>query len=187
MSNYIRTRHGNTYFFTVVTWKRRPILCIEPCRVFLREAINEVRTTHPFIIKSWVLLPDHMHCMWELPEGDSDYSKRWGLIKVGFTKKVRSSGRKMPMVGSAKVTRSRLRHHEGTIWQRRFWEHMIRDEKDYRAHCDYIHFNPVKHGLTDGPGDWPYSTFHAFVNQEIYSPDWGRNKEVRLPSNVGRE
>lgn len=165
MSNYRRSYEGNTYFFTVVTYQRQPILCLDESRSALREAINEARGAHPFKIKAWVLLPDHLHCIWELPEGDVNYSMRWGLIKKAFTKKIRG------MVGTAHPTKSRIMHREGAIWQRRFWEHKIRDEMDYRIHCDYIHYNPVKHGFADSPMDWDYSTFHRYMDVSIYSKE----------------
>jgi len=180
MSRYRRARDGNTYFFTVVTFKRQPILCLDICRKALREVIDEVKLSHPFKIEAWVLLPDHLHCIWKLPEGDVDYSMRWGLIKKEFSKKVKNS------VGTAHPTKSRERHREGTIWQKRFWEHQIRDEKDFAAHCNYIHYNPVKHGLVKVPKDWLYSTFHRYVRAGIYPMEWGRC-EVDLSEDIGSE
>lgn len=126
-----------------------------------------VRETHPFVVEAWVLLPDHMHCIWTLPEGDTGYSKRWGLIKSTFTKGAKGW---MP---TPPPNASRRKHREGTVWQRRSWEHMLRDDRDFSNHCDYIHYNPVKHGLVTAPGDWPYSTFHRAVHAGLYPPDWG--------------
>lgn len=175
MSNYRRSYEGNTYFFTVVTYQRQPILCLEESRKALREAISAARGAHPFKIKAWVLLPDHLHCIWELPDGDVNYSMRWGLIKKEFTKKIRG------MVGTAHPTESRIKHREGAIWQRRFWEHKIKDERDFQIHCDYIHYNPVKHGLVGAPVDWENSTFHTYLDDGVYSREWG-NKE---PDKIG--
>ncbi|MBI5190997.1 MAG: transposase [Nitrospirae bacterium] len=135
MPNYRRVKEGRTFFFTVVTHERRPLLCTDESRLALREAIKEVRERFPFDIDAWVLMPDHLHCIWTLPEDDTDYSKRWGMIKLRYTKKVKPS-----LVGVAHPTSkssSRLKHREGAVWQRRFWEHMIRDDADYEAHMDY--------------------------------------------------
>lgn len=180
MPNYRRAREGKTYFFTVVTYNRQPFLCSEEHRITLRQTIEEIRLLKPFEIDAWVLLPDHLHCIWTLPEGDADYSKRWGLIKSRFTKKV---GWAMPTNQSP----SRLKHREGVVWQRRFWEHQIRDEEDFEAHCNYIHYNPVKHGYVSAPGDWHYSTFHKFLKEGAYSEDWGSCTPLTLPDDVGGE
>lgn len=130
MPNYRRSRIGSTYFFPVVTYRRRPILCLDASRVALRQAIADTRRSHPFAVAAWVLLPDHLHCIWELPEGDSGYSVRWTMIKKGFTQRVGG------VLGDASTTASRRKHREGDVWQRRFWEHTIRDERDLAAHCD---------------------------------------------------
>lgn len=188
MSNYRRSYEGNTYFFTVVTYQRQPILCLDESKKALREAISAAREAHPFKIKAWVLLPDHLHCIWELPEGDTGYSMRWGLIKKEFTKKIsRSVGAAHPtraglegLVGKAHPTESRIKHREGMIWQRRFWEHKIKDERDYRIHCDYIHYNPVKHGLVSAPVGWEYSTFHRYLRDGIYSGEWGSKEPDKI-------
>ena len=124
----------------------------------LREVVDEVRQLRPFTVCGWVLLPDHIHCIWTLPENDCDYSKRWGMIKAGFSKRAKNLFHRNEW-----MTDSKRKHREATIWQRRFWEHMIRDEDDLRRHMDYIHFNPVKHGLVKRVRDWPYSTFHRCV------------------------
>lgn len=169
MPDYRRARCGSTYFFTVVTYKRLPILCKDESRTALGEAIREVRAERPFEAKAWVLLPDHLHCIWELPEGDTDYSVRWALIKKGFTRRMK--GR----LEIPKPSLSRIRRREATVWQRRFWEHQIRDEADFSAHCDYIHYNPVRHGLTNSAKNWKYSTFHRYVEVGLYPEDWGGN------------
>jgi putative transposase len=171
MPTYIRAKApGGTFFFTVVTHRRRKILTRPESREILRVVLAEVRREHPFAIDAWVLLPDHLHCLWTLPEGDNDFSRRWGLIKARFSQKARSWFHQ-----EGWMTDSRERHRESAIWQRRFWEHQIRDEDDLQKHFDYIHWNPVKHGLVSRAGDWPYSTFHRYLAQGWYSPDWGSN------------
>ncbi len=167
MPNYVRVREGSTYFFTVVAYARQPILCLTESRRVLREVITEIKVSHPFEIKAWVLLPDHLHCIWELPDGDSNYSIRWGLIKAGYTKRMKD------FMEVTKPSVSRLRHREGTVWQRRFWEHRIRDKDDYAAHCDYIHYNPVKHDLVNSPKDWEFSSFNKFCKEGVYPEGWG--------------
>ena len=181
MPNYLRAREGNTYFFTVVTHQRQPLLCLDQSRMVLREIIEAIGALYPFRVEAWVLLPDHLHCIWTLPEGDRDYSSRWGLIKSQFSKRTRADFHK-----EALLTDSRKRHRESTIWQRRFWEHQIRDEYDFKTHCDYIHYNPVRHGLVNAPKEWPYSTFYKFVKEGAYSEDWG-SSVVAFPVNIGGE
>lgn len=176
MPSYRRARvPGATYFFTVVTMDRRPILTGFNSRAMLREAITEVQANYPFTIEAWVLLPDHLHCVWTLPENDYDFSKRWGMIKAGFTKRVRNHFHNQEL-----WSKSRRRHGESTIWQRRFWEHQIRNDRDYRQHVEYIHYNPIKHGLVNGLNDYPYSTFHRYVMQGLYPKDWGDEIEQPL-------
>lgn len=170
MSNYVRVREGNTYFFTVVTYQRRPLLCSDTARAVLREVVREARLAHPFDIIAWVLLPEHIHCIWQLPEADADYSMRWGFIKKEFTKRMRCD---LSYRDGGMISRSRFKHREGAIWQRRFWGHRIRDDDDLRAHCDYIHYNPVKHGMVISPVLYEYSTFHRFVREGRYPADWG--------------
>lgn len=165
MLNYRRARVGNTYFFTVVTHRRRSFLCDDRPRTALRTAITETRGLHPFVIEAWVLLPDHLHCLWRLPEGDTDYSIRWALIQKGFTKRVND------WLDLPALSASRKKHRESSVWQRRFWEHTIRDGRDFAAHCDYVHYNPVKHGLAISPKDWLWSTFHRFVEKGLYPKD----------------
>lgn len=165
MSNYRRPQNeGGLYFFTVVTQHRRPVLTQAQTRQLLRQAIIEVRRRFPFCIHAWILLPDHIHCIWELPEGDADFGKRWALIKAGVSKGVQA----VPAVND-----SQARRRERGFWQRRFWEHRIRDEEDYRKHMDYLHWNPMKHGLVTRVSDWPSSSFHRLVREGIYPADWG--------------
>jgi putative transposase len=165
MPNYRRARDGNTWFFTVVTQGRVPILTQPAVRLTLKEVLTELQRNSPFRVQAWVLLPDHIHCIWHLPENDSRYSMRWGWFKKEVTKRL---------------------HRGGSIWQARFWEHQVRNDRDYAAHCDYIHYNPVKHGLVLTPRDWPWSTFHRFMQMGIYAPSWG-SEEVLLPDGVGHE
>ena len=120
------------------------------------------------------------HCIWRLPDGDVDYSLCWALIKSEFTKKARG------WLGTPNSTASRKKHREGAVWQRRFWEHMIRDDQDLSAYGDYIHYNPVKHRILDAPKDWPYSTFHCYVKKVIYSLDWGATP-AEIPTDIGGE
>ncbi len=181
MSKYIRAYSpGACYFFTVVTHQRQRILTEAPSREFLRIAIKQVQSEYPFAIDAWVLMPDHMHCMWTLPAGDADYSKRWGLIKAGFSKQINtfSNG---PVIRSA----SREKRRESTVWQRRFWEHRIRDQEDFNCHIDYIHWNPMKHGLVKRAIDWPYSSFQRCLREGIYAADWGVSENEFNRQNFG--
>ncbi|QQE89705.1 REP-associated tyrosine transposase [Azotobacter chroococcum] len=168
MSRYRRARvPGGTYFFTVVAERRQPILTHTDVRLALRAAIILVRETLPFRIDGWVLLPDHLHALWTLPEGDADFSTRWRLIKRHVTRTCGSAhGR------SDYRTRRRTAKQYGTLWQHRFWEHLIRDEHDFRRHLDYLHGNPLKHGLIERVADWPWSSFHRWVRQGVYPADW---------------
>jgi len=144
--------NGGTYFFTVVTYKRQRILNGAAITI-LRESFRECMNEKPFTIEAIVVLPEHIHCIWKLPAHDSDYSARWKAIKSSFTKKyINRIGK--PTV---KPTASMQKKGEKGIWQRRFWEHTIRDENDYRLHIEYIHYNPAKHGLVAAPKDWPHS------------------------------
>lgn len=168
MPYYRRSLTGTTYFFTVVTHRRRPILCDDSVRLALRHAIERVRLRLPFAIDAMVLLPDHLHCIWTLPEGDADFSSRWSHIKHHVSY---SCGRLYPMT----LSKSRQQRGAGSIWQRRFWEHQIRNETDMERHVDYIHYNPVKHGFVKAAWAWPYSTFGRFVRKGVYPADWGGN------------
>jgi putative transposase len=121
----------------------------------------------PFSIDAWVLLPDHLHCIWTLPPHDTDYSSRWRLIKGHVSKSFADD------CADDRLSPSRLKRRERGLWQRRFWEHTIKDEADLAAHYDYIHYNPVKHGLCTSPREWPFSTFHGLVKTGVYGSDWG--------------
>jgi len=169
MPKYKRAyRKGGTFFFTLVTFNRRKFLTNPDCRQILRNAVNFVRQDRPFTIDAWVLLPEHIHCVWTLPLNDTDYSTRWNLIKSRFSKNAKTHLHKPEL-----MTPSKHKHRESTIWQRRFWEHRIRDPDDFQKHIDYIHYNPVKHKLVQKVKEWPYSTFHQYVRQGVYSENWG--------------
>ena len=168
MTNYRRADfEGGYYFFTVVTYKRRRFLTSELARDCLRAAWLQAQQSDRFDIIALCLLPDHLHCIWKLPDGDSDFSLRWSRIKAGFTRRYCQTGG----VEYAQSS-SRDRKRERGIWQRRFWEHAIRDARDFRIHVDYIHLNPVKHGLARRPVDWPHSSFAKWVGQGAYAAEW---------------
>ena len=181
MPQYKRARFGIIYFFTVVTYNRQPILCRTPCTDIFRSILGNVQNKYPFVLDAIVLLPDHLHCIWTLPDGDTNYSMRWGLIKKEFTKQARN------MVGEAHPTQSRQRHREAMIWQRRFWEHQIRNDEDWRRHMDYIHYNPVKHGYVNAPKDRKLSSFHRHVKSGLYDENWGGGITLEFNDDVGRE
>ena len=157
---------GGTYFFTVVTFQRQPVLTDMRCRAALRGAIESIRIRMPFTILAWVLLPDHLHAIWRLPEGDAGFSLRWSHIKRQVSRECEA------WLPQQIAGHSRRKRRESALWQRRFWEHLIRDEEDLSRHADYIHYNPVKHGYVTRPVDWPYSTIHRYVSAGIYPRDW---------------
>jgi putative transposase len=159
---------GGSFFFTVVTEKRRPVFNNAAMVEVLRDAFRNVRKSRPFEIDAMVVMPDHLHCLWTLPPGDSDYATRWRLIKTRFTKHCDPALRRYRNA-------SRQSRGEQAVWQHRYWEHVIRDETDFERHVDYIHYNPVKHRLASSPIDWPYSSFRRYVEAGIYPPDWGRD------------
>jgi REP-associated tyrosine transposase len=163
MPDYRRNRvPGGTFFFTVNLLERTSSILVTHIDA-LSEAVGKVRASRPFHIDAWVVLPDHMHAVWTLPPDDSDYSGRWKATKITFAKALPKTER-LSAVLTAKG--------EHGIWQRRFWEHTIRDEWDYAVHVDYVHINPVKHGLVPCVRDWLHSSFHRCVEQGVYSPDW---------------
>lgn len=159
---------GGSFFFTVVTDRRAPILANDGARDRLRAAFRDCLKRWPFQVDALVILPEHLHAIWTLPADDADYSKRWGAIKKHFTQSwLAAGGIEQP------CTESRARYRRRGVWQRRFWEHALRDECDYARHFDYLHFNPVKHGLVDSPLAWPYSSFHQWVKRGVYDREWG--------------
>ena len=163
MPDYRRNRvPGGTYFFTVNLLDRNSRLLVTHVTL-LRAAVRDVRARTPFHIDAWVVLPDHMHCIWTLPPDDDDFSSRWRELKKSFSKALPPTERRSSV---------RRRRGERGIWQRRFWEHTIRDERDYASHMDYVHFNPVRHGLVAHVVDWPYSSFRRCVAAGLYLPEW---------------
>jgi len=170
MTEYRRARNpGATWFFTVNLAQRHGNRLLLEQIDRLRAAFAIVQRKHPFKIEAIVVLPDHLHCLWRLPPGDSDYGVRWGLIKSVFS-------RGLPADERRSMSR-RLRGERG-IWQRRFWEHMVRDEEDFARHADYIHYNPVKHGWVKAPSEWKHSSFGHFVEKGIYPIGWGRSGQL---------
>ena len=164
MPNYLRLwRPGGTYFFTHALRVRHGNDLLVRHIDVLREAVRVTRRQHPFAIHGWVVLPDHLHCVIELPPGDANFAKRWRLIKMIFSREVPADEWRSKIL---------LRRRERGIWQRRYWEHCIRDEEDLHRHLDYVHLNPIKHGLVERVSDWPFSTFHRLVGQGIYPEDW---------------
>jgi putative transposase len=146
----------------------------------LKKTFKAVQTRHPFTIDAIVLLPDHLHCLWTLPPGDSDFSTRWMLIKSTFTRTCYD-----PL--QTERRQSEILKREQNLWQRRFWEHQIRDDEDMIRHADYIHYNPVKHGLVGSPHAWEYSSLHRCVREGIYPPDWGVSQPVTFDGAIGNE
>jgi putative transposase len=173
MPNYRRVLiPGATYFFTVVTGRRKPILASPDAVQTLRESVAVVRHAMPFAMEAWVVLPDHMHAIWTLPDGDADYPRRWGRIKAEFTRRCGIAHASAPSCDSG-------------VWQPRFWEHLIRNEDDATAHMNYLHFNPVKHGLAARVSDWPYSSFHRHVREGRYPLDWGGREPIAPQTAIG--
>jgi putative transposase len=163
MPNYRRARvAGATWFFTVVLAERGSSLLTERSAL-LRHAMRVTQRERPFRVEAVVVLPDHLHAVLTLPPGDSDFPTRWRLIKARFSRALPPGER---------VSRSRAGKRERGIWQRRYWEHLIRDGEDFRRHVDYCHFNPVKHGLVARVRDWPWSSFHRYVRDGVYPIDW---------------
>lgn len=159
---------GGTYFFTLTTAGRAPWLCDPVALACLRTAIQRCQERRPFDLSAMVVLPEHLHAIWALPAGDTAYSERWAAIKAVFSRDwLNQGGHEQP--GSD----SKVAHRHRGVWQRRFWEHTIRDESDLARHFDYIHYNPVKHGLAKCPHHWPHSTLHRWASRGWYSPDWG--------------
>jgi putative transposase len=158
---------GGTYFFTVNLAERGRSLLVDEIDT-LRNVVAGVIKRHPLTIDAIVVLPEHLHALWTLPEGDNDYATRWMLIKTGFS-------RHLPK--GEHCNASRAKKGERGIWQRRYWEHLIRDEHDYERHVDYIHYNPVKHGYVDHASDWQFSSIHQLISDGIVEKNWGRGME----------
>lgn len=167
MSDYRRAlQPGGCFFFTVLTYGRQRLFDKVENIDRLREGFRRTMYRHSFTIDAIVMLPDHLHTIWQLPENDGDYSLRWRLIKHYL---------------AAGIEATTNHRGEKLVWQRRFWEHLIRDEEDWRRHMDYIHYNPVKHGYAERPADWPWSSFDRAVERGWYTPDWGEQE----PTNLG--
>jgi putative transposase len=154
---------GGTYFFTVNLAERSADTLVRRIDD-LRAVIDTVKAAHPFSLVAMVALPEHLHAIWRLPPGDADYPTRWSLIKAGFSRRLDTGEHRRP---------SRVAKRERGIWQRRYWEHQIRDDADLARHLDYVHYNPVKHGWVSRPVDWPHSTLHGYIERGVVSPDWG--------------
>jgi putative transposase len=160
VSSYRRLRvSGGWYFFTVVTHRRTPVFAKECAIAQLRHALRKVMAHRPFMLDAMVVLPDHLHCIWKLPDGDADFPSRWREIKKAVT---------------------HARGERVSVWQPSYWEHLIRDDEDWQRHVDYIHYNPVKHGLVDDPAAWPWSSFARFCSRGLYQAGWGRS----CPDNI---
>ena len=168
MPNYVRAfRPGGTFFLTLVTERRAPIFACESARSMLHAALERCRQHHPFVLDAMVLLPDHLHMLMTLPEGDADFSTRVANVKSGFTRVYLAAGG-----AEQRRSASRVRQRVRGVWLKRFWEHTIRDGDDLRRHFDYTHYNPVKHEHARCPHAWPYSSFHRFVQENRYAADW---------------
>jgi putative transposase len=175
MTDYRRVyMPGASWFFTVNLAERRNnkllVEQIEP----LRMAFRYVKKRRPFAINAVVIMPDHLHCIWTLPTGDADFSSRWNLLKGYFSRNISKGER---------VSASRAKRRERGLWQRRFWAHLLVDQEDFNQHMDYIHWNPVKHGWVRQVADWPYSSFHRYVELGVYPINWGHSGVFSIPAN----
>lgn len=159
---------GGSYFFTVNLAERQKQLLVDYADE-LRDAFKTVKQRHPFEIDAMVVLPDHLHAIWTLPENDADFSTRWGLIKAAFSRSIKPGER---------ISTSRQTKGERGIWQRRFWEHLIQNEEDFERHVDYIHYNPVKHGYVKTPVEWKWSSVHRYIKDGILTKDWATANDV---------
>ena len=171
---------GGTYFFTVVTDRRAPLFAKAEARCLLGSVFRRCVLHQPMSVLAIVLLPDHLHCLWALPPGDSAYSDRWQWLKGEFTRRWLALGGIEQPLGD-----SRQRERRRGVWQRRFWEHAVRDGADLERHADYIHYNPVRHKLVSRPRDWPWSSFHRWVALGHYPTEWGRDDTTALLNVAG--
>jgi putative transposase len=168
MPDYRRVRvPGGTYFFTVAIADRQATLLIDHIQA-LRNAFASVRAARPFQLDAIVVLPDHLHCLWTLPPGDAAFAVRWSQIKAAFSRGVPHGERRRP---------SRIAKRERGVWQRRYWEHWVRDDQDFRRCLDYIHYNPIKHGYVTRAIDWPHSSFRRWVSRGVYPNGWASNPD----------
>jgi putative transposase len=182
MSDYRRAYvPGGTFFFTLVSQRRAALFSKAIARRLLGSVMRRCFLRRPTRVMAIVLLPDHLHTIWTLPEGDADFSTRWAWIKKEFTKSWLALGGR-----EEQQRESQRRERRRGVWQRRFWEHTIRDESDLEAHFDYIHYNPVKHGLAKSPRQWPWSSFHRWAAAGVYLADWAAEQDAaRLPGKAG--
>jgi len=175
MVNYRRSKTpGALYFFTVTLRNRQSNLLITHIND-LRHAMKTVQIQHPYKIEAIAILPDHLHTIWQLPKNDNNYSLRWQRIKGIFTRRIIKKGMKI------------AKNHRGEypIWQRRFWEHTIRNENDFENHVNYIHHNPIKHGLVKKVKDWPYSSLHKYIREGLLPPGWSEDPVEIEDTNYG--
>ena len=168
MSTYRRFYTENVWFFTLLTHRRKPLLTHPQVQTALRQAIMDCRHRYPFEIDAWVLLPEHLHCIWRLPDIDLDYSRRWSIIKRLCTQSCQN------------IAPDLL-----PLWQKRFWAHAITSDEDYLHHMNYVHYNPVKHGLVKRVCEWEWSSFHRLVRSGVYTREWG--SEVDIAEGTGKE
>lgn len=166
---------GGTYFFTVNLANRKGSLLVDNIDI-LRNAISLVMERHPFTIDAIVVLPEHLHALWTLPEGDNDYATRWMLIKSTFSRHIPKGEYR---------SASRTKKGERGIWQRRYWEHLVRDENDFNRHVEYIHYNPVKHGYVQCPSDWQYSSLQRYIANGTVERDWCFTMDFTDANNFG--
>ncbi len=166
---------NGVYFFTVTLKNRKAHYLVEYID-HLRLSIRQTQQKYPFFIYAVVILPDHLHMIWRLPENDMDYPVRWRSIKSLFT-------RALVKEGVASIYKNAKGRYN--IWQNRYWEHTIRDEGDLEAHTNYIHYNPVKHGLVSDPVLWPYSSLHRFIKQGLVPSDWGIGSATQQDDHFG--
>ncbi len=172
MTEYRRAKiAGATYFFTVNCAERHGNQLLVENIDLLRQTFRKVKQSHPFRIDAIVILPEHLHCILTLPDGDADYKTRWFLIKSGFSRSIPTGERR---------SKNRIARKERGIWQRRYWEHVIRNDLDLEQHINYIHWNPVKHNWVKQVKDWPYSSFHNYVQQGIYPINWACKTEIKI-------
>lgn len=172
---------GASYFFTLITYQRERLFTDHTNVARWYSSVSKVQLTRPFVVEAEVIMPDHLHMIWTLPEADADYATRIRLIKTAFTKNLSAHS------SDVTTNASRASKGEREIWQRRYWEHLIRDESDFAAHVDYIHMDPVRNGVVKAARDWPHSSFSEWAQRGVYEPSWGLDELPSLPDWVGRE